>query len=115
MLEQETAETMLKRAGLFYVAVYECENQVLGVAGMDMNEIKLLFVSPEAQRRGIGRMLWDHIRPMAPAPLFSDIFVYSSLQASGFYQACGFTEKGLCHFDFNGIPIPTVFLAFSLL
>jgi N-acetylglutamate synthase-like GNAT family acetyltransferase len=114
MQEQETPEMMLKRAGLFYVAVYESENQILGIAGIDMNEIKLLCVSPDSQRRGIGRRLWDHIRPMAPGALFPDIFVYSSLQAVGFYKACGFTEKGPYNFDFDGIPIPTVFLSFSL-
>jgi GNAT superfamily N-acetyltransferase len=69
MLEQETPEMMLKRAGLFYIAVYESEDRILGIAGIDMNEIRLLYVSPESQRRGIGRMLWDHIRPMAPSAL----------------------------------------------
>lgn len=114
MREQETPEMMLKRAGLFYIAVYESEDRILGIAGIDMNEIRLLYVSPESQRRGIGRMLWDHIRPMAPGALFPDIFVYSSLQAVGFYKTCGFTEKGPYDFDFDGIRIPTVFLSFSL-
>jgi len=68
-----------------------------------MNEIRLLCVSPKSQRQGIGRMLWDHIRPMAPSALFPDIFVYSSLQSASFYKACGFIEKGPYHFDFDGL------------
>jgi len=114
MQEQETPEAMLKRSGLFYTAVYEFETRILGIAGLDMNEIRLLCVSPKSQRQGIGRMLWDHIRPMAPSALFPDIFVYSSLQSASFYKACGFIEKGPYHFDFDGLLIPTIFLTFSL-
>jgi N-acetylglutamate synthase-like GNAT family acetyltransferase len=114
MLEQETPETMRMRAKLFYNAVYESENRILGIAGLDMNEIRLLYVSPESQRRGIGRMLLDHIRPMVPGALFPDIFVYSSLQAADFYKAYGFTEKGPYPFNFCGIHIPTVFLTLTL-
>ena len=110
MRKHETPETMLARARLFYTAVYESENRILGIVGLDMNEIRLLYVSPESQRRGIGRMLLDYIRPMVPGALFPDIFVYASLQSVGFYKAYGFTEKGSLDFDFDGKPIPTVFL-----
>jgi N-acetylglutamate synthase-like GNAT family acetyltransferase len=114
MLKYETPETMLERARLFYMAVYESENRILGIVGLDMNEIRLLYVSPESQRRGIGRMLLDHIRPLVPDTLFQDIFVYSSLQSVGFYKACSFKEKGPFHFDFDGKSIPTIFLTFCL-
>jgi N-acetylglutamate synthase-like GNAT family acetyltransferase len=114
MRKHETPETMLLRARLFYMAVYESENGILGIVGLDMNEIRLLFVSPESQRQGIGRMLLDHIEPMVPHALFPDIFVYSSLQSVGFYKAYGFIEKGSFSFDFDGMPIPTVFLTFCL-
>jgi N-acetylglutamate synthase-like GNAT family acetyltransferase len=114
MRKHETPETMLARARLFYLAVYESENRILGIVGLDMNEIRLLCVSPESQHQGIGRMLWDHIRPMVPDALFPDIFVYSSLPSVGFYKAHGFTENGPFNFDFDGTPIPTVFLTFCL-
>ena len=74
----ETAQAMAERARLFYVAVYEAGKKILGVAGLDMNEIRLLCVSPEHQRLGIGRSLIEHIKSMVPGFLFSDIFVYSS-------------------------------------
>lgn len=101
---------MKERARLFYLAVYESEDRILGVAGLDMNEIRLLYVSPEHQRRGIGRALLDHIKEMAPGEFFSDIFVYSSLQAVDFYKACGFSDKGRVHFDIGGEMLPTVFM-----
>ena len=52
----ETPQSMKERAKLFYIAVYEEEDRILGLAGLDMNEIRLLYVSPDSQRRGIGRV-----------------------------------------------------------
>jgi N-acetylglutamate synthase-like GNAT family acetyltransferase len=111
----ETPQSMNERAKLFYIAVYESENRLLGVVGLDMNEIRLLYVSPEHQRRGIGRFLLEHIKIMVPSALFSDIFVYSSEQAVGFYRACGFMDKGPFVIDLEGEPLPTVFLTLPTL
>ncbi len=108
----ETAQTMTERARLFYVAVYESEDGILGIAGLDMNEIRLLCVSPEHRRLGIGRVLLDHIKAMVPGFLFPDIFVYSSLQAAGFYRASGFRDKGPFAFDLDGEQLQTIFMTF---
>jgi citrate lyase synthetase len=110
----ETPQSMIERARLFYIAVYEEENRILGVAGLDMNEIRLLCVLPECQRRGIGRTLLDHIKSMAPVILFADIFVYSSIQAVGFYKACGFAEKGPFTFEIDGEVLRTVFMTLPI-
>lgn len=109
----ETAQAMTERARLFYVAVYESDDGILGVAGLDMNEIRLLCVSPEHRRLGIGRSLLEHIKAMVPGFLFSDIFVYSSLQAVGFYRAGGFCEKGPFVFDLGGEQLQTFFMTCS--
>jgi GNAT superfamily N-acetyltransferase len=110
----ETAQAMAERARLFYVAVYEAEDEILGVAGLDMNEIRLLCVSPEHRRLGIGRALLKHIKIMVPGFLFSDIFVYSSRQAAQFYLACGFVQKGPFAFDFDGEHLKTVFMTYAI-
>ena len=110
MRRLETPQAMTERARLFYVAVYESEDEILGVAGLDMNEIRLLFVSPEHRRLGIGRALLEHIKAMVPAFLFSDIFVYSSLQAAEFYRTCGFAESGPFPFDVGGEQLQTIFM-----
>jgi GNAT superfamily N-acetyltransferase len=109
----ETPQSMIERARLYYIAIFEDENRVVGVAGLDMNEIRLLCVLPDRQRAGIGRALIDHIKAMVPGTLFSDIFVYSSLQAVGFYKACGFAEKGPCGIDIGGETLPTVFMSLT--
>ena len=106
----ETEQAMMERARLFYVAVCTSEGEVVGVAGLDMNEIRILCVSPEHRRVGIGRALFRHIKAMVPGFLFSDIFVYSSPQAVDFYRACGFVEKGPFVFDLDGEPLQTIFM-----
>ena len=107
----ETPRAMAERARLFYVAVFESEGEISGIAGLDMNEIRLLCVSPAHRRIGIGRALVEHVKAMVPGLLFSDIFVYSSMQASGFYRACGFVERGPFVFEVNGEPLQTFFMA----
>jgi N-acetylglutamate synthase-like GNAT family acetyltransferase len=106
----ETPQSMEERARLFYVAILEEETRIVGFAGLDLNEIRILCVSPERRNAGIGRALLNHVKAMAPAALFSDIFVYASLQAAGFYKACGFEEKGPYGFDLDGETLPTVFM-----
>lgn len=105
---------MEERSRLFYVAVYESENRILGIAGLDMNEIRLLFVSPEHRRSGIGRALLEFIRSMVPGIPFPDIFVYSSIEGREFYRAFGFLEKGPVDFDIGGEPLRTLFMTFPI-
>ena len=106
----ETAKAMTERARLFYVVVYESEDGILGIAGLDMNEIRLLCVSPEHRRLGIGQALLQHLKAMVPGLLFADVFVYSSPQAAEFYRACGFCEKGPYLFDLGGEQLKTIFM-----
>jgi GNAT superfamily N-acetyltransferase len=110
----ETPRSMMERAALFYIAVYEAEDRILGFAGLDMNEIRLLYIAPDSQRRGIGRSLFEHIQAMVPSALFPEIFVYASPGATGFYGACGFKDKGPFVFDLGGEPLQTVFMTFPI-
>jgi len=103
-------QSMEERARLFYVAVYESESQIAGVAGLDLNEIRLLYVSPEHRRSGIGRALLKHIAAMAPGDFFKDLFVYSSTFAVDFYKSQGFVEEGPVSFNIGGEIMRTVFM-----
>ncbi len=114
ILRTETPQAMEERAKSFYVAVYTADDQILGLAGLDLNEIRLLYVAPEYQRRGIGRILLAHLKTMVPHTLFADIFVYSTKQAVAFYKACGFVDRGPFTFDLDGETLPTVFLTSPL-
>jgi putative acetyltransferase len=110
----ETPGSMAERAGLFYVAVWEEKSRILGFAGLDLNEIRLLYVDPDSRGRGIGRLLIEHIKAMVPEDLFPEIFVYSSLGAVGFYESCGFKNKGPFTFDLAGALLQTVFMSLPL-
>jgi N-acetylglutamate synthase-like GNAT family acetyltransferase len=110
LLDSETPQSMEERARLFYVAVYESESGISGIAGLDLNEIRLLHVSPERQRSGIGRDLLTHIAAITPKDFFKDLFVYSSITAVDFYKSQGFTEVGPVSFNIGGEPMRTVFM-----
>jgi len=75
-----------------------------------MNEIRLLYVDPLHQRRGIGRSLLAHLESMIPSALFPDVFLYSSHVAVGFYQAHGFQTRGPHAFLIEGEELTTVFM-----
>jgi len=106
----ESRETMIERAHLFYVAVCESDGSVVGVGGLELNEIRLLYVSPMHQGTGIGRSLLEHLESMIPSTLFADIFVYSTFSAVDFYRAHGFSAGGEYVFDFEGEQLTTVFM-----
>lgn len=110
LLGLETPAAMLERAQLYYVAVCESDGVLTGLAGLDLNEIRILFVSPAHRHGGIGRALVEHLGSMVPQALFKDIFVYSMPGAAGFYRALGFRDRGPAVFDIRGIPMETVFM-----
>jgi N-acetylglutamate synthase-like GNAT family acetyltransferase len=114
MLARESPQSIIERAKLFYLAVYESGGKILGMAGLDINEIRLLCVSPEHQHGGIGRALVEHVIGMVPGSLFSDAFVYSAIQSAGFYRACGFADKGPFSLDVEGEALQTIFMSFPL-
>ncbi len=110
LLRAESPERMRERAGIFYLAVCESNSEVVGFGGLDLNEIRLLYVAPEHQGKGIGGALLDHLASMVPPALFADIFVYSTFTAVEFYHRRGFVSRGEYSFDVGGEPLTTVFM-----
>jgi Acetyltransferases len=63
-----------------------------------------LFVAPEAQGQGIGRMLVAHARKLKYR---LSLEVYETNHAArGFYARLGFRETGRREVDDNGLPFP---------
>ena len=110
LLAAESPDTMRRRAASFYLAVYETDGAALGIGGVEMNEIRLLFVSPDRQGEGIGRSLLQHLEAMVPPALFQDVFVYSTPGAAPFYRKQGYEARGPHTFDVAGEPLETVFM-----
>ncbi len=114
LLRSESPEKMLRRASLFYVAVFDSDEGAWGVAGLDLNEIRLLYVVPEHQGEGIGGALLSHLESMIPPAVFTDIFVYSTFAAVDFYRARGYTSGGEFTFDIDGESLTAVFMTKAL-
>jgi len=110
LLQEESPQLMCKRATLFYLAVFERDRMIAGVGGLDLNEIRLLYVAPDHQRQGVGRTLLEHLERMVPPALFSDIFLYAAPSDETFYRACGYESRGDHTFDLDGKPLPTIFM-----
>jgi GNAT superfamily N-acetyltransferase len=105
-----SAESVLERSRLYYLAVYELDGQPAGFGGVDMNEVRLLYVRPEFQGKGIGARLLRHLEDMVPPGLFADVFVYAALPAVGFYRQHGYRPEGEWQTDLGGELLTTMFM-----
>jgi GNAT superfamily N-acetyltransferase len=110
LLSREEPEAMLERARLFYVAVFQDGEHLAGVGGIDLNEIRMLCVAPEHQKRGIGWRILQHLETMVPPALFREVFVYASPSAVAFYQGNGYEARGEHVFTINGHDLITIFM-----
>lgn len=110
LILMESPASMIERSRLFYMAVCVHAGCIAGVGGVDMNEIRLLFVDPGRQRLGIGSRLLQHLEACVPPALFGDVFVYSALGAVGFYRARGYRPEGEHLFFIAGHTVPTIFM-----
>lgn len=106
----ERPEAMQERARLYYVAVCEIDGIPAGVGAIDWNEIRMLCVAPDLQRRGIGSLMLQHLETTVPPALFREIFVYASPSASGFYARNGYEARGRHAFRIDRYEIETVFM-----
>jgi GNAT superfamily N-acetyltransferase len=76
------------------VWVYEEEGLVQGVVCIDRTTIQALFVAPDRQGRGVGRMLLGVAEAAARRRGVAELQVPASLTALGFYERMGFRSLG---------------------
>lgn len=60
-------------------------------------ELDLMFVSDTAQGRGVGRLLFEHMRALAAARGVSAVKIVSHPPARDFYRRMGAIEVGLAY------------------
>ena len=73
--------------------VFVCEDQgrIAGFASVEGDgHLDLLYVHPEAQRRGVASMLWAHILEWAIARKLNSVFTEASVTARPFFECFGF-------------------------
>ena len=96
-------------ANLTLVAEYE--RQILGYTSLFGTSIQAMYVSPFFTRRGIGRKLIGEIETRAKTRLARYLTVSASLNAEGFYRACGYKRVKVStttYGQFKDIDIPIV-------
>ena len=94
---------------LTYVA--ECDRKIVGYASIWNLTIQAIYVAPEYGRRGIGRKLLAAIENRARSRSSARLLVTASVNAEGFYRACGFRRlrQAITHYpQFQEIGIPVV-------
>jgi GNAT superfamily N-acetyltransferase len=81
---------------LVYVVVGEGGPKLLGVYGLilDPPSLDLLFVANDAQRRGVGRLLVDHMLEQARGAGLTSVKVVSHPEAEEFYRRMGALRVG---------------------
>ena len=73
-----------------YVAIDD--QIVVGTASLDQQVIRSVFVAPEQQGKGIGKLLMARIESVAATHGLKELRVPSSITAEGFYALLGFQK-----------------------
>ena len=87
------------------------DGEPVGFMGLTGSSIDTLFIVPEAQGRGAGRMCVEHARSRSPH-LTVDVNEQNQFGIA-FYQHCGFEIVGRSETDSSGRPFPLLHLATS--
>ena len=70
------------------------DGRIVAMTGLKRNEIGHLFVDPDFAGKGLGRELVAFAGREFRAAGHGEMIVYASLNASGFYERCGFQAVG---------------------
>jgi N-acetylglutamate synthase-like GNAT family acetyltransferase len=73
------------------VFVAEMDNRVVGTASLDGQALRTMFVLPDMQGRGIGRLLVQRIERVARERQLGILTVPATVTAEAFYARLGFT------------------------
>jgi len=65
---------------------------VVGTASLDQQVIRSVFIAPEQQGKGIGKLLMARIESVAATHGLKELRVPSSITAEGFYALLGFQK-----------------------
>ncbi|QPF82994.1 GNAT family N-acetyltransferase [Bradyrhizobium genosp. L] len=72
------------------VFIAEIDGRVVGTASLDGDVVRSVFVAPDVQARGVGKLLMDKVESTARERNISKLAVPSSVTAEAFYARLGF-------------------------
>lgn len=76
------------------ILVAVANSSVVGTASLYKDNVRLMFVDPAFQRKGIGGALLSRIENIAKEKGVVKLSLMSTLPAEGFYKRFGFVKKG---------------------
>ena len=103
-----TPEKLIEKSKNQYMIVCIHKDDLVGVASLDGDRVRNVFVDAEMQRRRIGRLLMADIETYAVEKSQSRLYLHSALSAQAFYQALGYQAVGPIDRELNGHPLPEV-------
>lgn len=114
------AQDELLKAGTFYLVKTAVSGRFLGVGGWARRRggcksvvpgeghVRHFAVHPDAQRRGIGRLLMNAVLAAAASNGVDTLHCTSSLSAGAYYEAFGFRETGRVTIPIAGVDLPVI-------
>jgi N-acetylglutamate synthase-like GNAT family acetyltransferase len=86
VLEKEFGKQLEK----IHCIVAEVNGNVVGMGGLDGNEIKRMYCDPEYRGRHIGTRIYTELAVNAKKAGLQTLYLEASLNAEGFYRKIGF-------------------------
>lgn len=103
-----TPESLIQQASEQYMIVCIDEGELVGVASLDGDRVRTVFVDADRQRLGIGKLLMADIEARAIETHQTWLYLHAALSAENFYQALGYKSIGPIDRELNGFPVPEV-------
>ncbi len=85
--------------------VYEEKGAIVGVGAIEGAHIKKVYVSPNYQGRGLGKVLLESLEQMARENGFVECELNSTINALNFYKRFGYEEQGPFIIEKNGLSV----------
>jgi N-acetylglutamate synthase-like GNAT family acetyltransferase len=103
-----TPERLIETASEQYMVVCVHEGDVVGVASLDGDRVRNVFVDADLQRQKIGTLLMREIEAHALESHQTRLYLHSALSAEYFYRALGYESMGPIDRELKGHPVPEV-------
>ncbi len=103
-----TPEKIIEGSKHQFTVVGTLGNDLVGMASLDNDRVRNVFVDVARHRRGIGKKLMVAIEAYAQEQHLKKIYLMSGISAYGFYEKLGYKIVKRFDRDLNGIPIPEI-------
>lgn len=107
-LENRSAQGYLRGIASGAIFVAEFESQIVGFGEGAPGEVVAVFVDPAFLNRGIGSALLQHALRLAREQHQGSVRLESTLNAVGFYERFGFTQRNRSVVRRNRVEVPIV-------